>query len=289
MSDNPFSEIPDDIVKSVLNQSGFAWDSDAPEQPEVPPEAPPEVEPEEEAPPAPGGPLFPPEEEEPDTVTLPDGRKYPVALVKEWADRSTFGTPPPAVPIPPIVEPQQQYPVLPQLTEEDLEIAGPAVRALLLIATSQQQDLKRLAEEVQGAKRVQEQNAAVEANKVISAATSAFRDAHNISEDLMKRIVNNANQDDVIRHVKSYNDPYEAVKYALTRSYWDLPEARQFEFDRQSNARSAAQARKQRLAGVGGSNGAPSSRGASVFDESTPEGRHQAAIELVRQAMEGES
>src|SRR5277367_2950147 len=93
-----YDSLPEDVVKSVLERSGFK-DSEAGQEPEiVSPDEEPSVEPEGvvAAPEAPGGPLWEPAaptppaatDEDPeadpeDSVRLPDGRLLPLALVAE--------------------------------------------------------------------------------------------------------------------------------------------------------------------------------------------------------------
>lgn len=295
-TENPFGDLEgldEGLVKSVLEQSGFSDTLDeikpsgAAEESSQEQESKSSQDEELGAPPAPGGPLFKGDEEEENVVTLSDGTKYPLALVEEWAKQRQAPLPPA-----PTIEPVAEEPVrpqlnLPQLTEEDLEMAGPVGRAALMILHAQAQEMAELKKQVTQAQQIQQSNAEVEAAKVLNAAQSSFKSDYNLPDDLMEKIANSAVAEDVKRHMAQSNDPYEAVRYALTRSYWNLPEARQFEFERQHVAQQQAHVRKQKLAGVSGGAG-PSTRGAPVYDESTPEGRHAAAVDLVRQAMYGD-
>jgi len=286
-----FDEIPDEIVKSVLGQAGFddtAAEITTPEPEEVHQET--EEEPPHTPPSAPGGPLFHDEDEgeeqeEEGIITFSDGSKYPLAMVEEWKNRANTPIPEPITSAPP--QQQQPYFQLPAVTPEDLEMAGPAVQALLYIANAQQQQLKQLRDDITSAKTIQEQNAETESAKVLNAARSNFQAKYNLPDDLMAKIEAKAESDDVTRHLRQSKDPYAAVDYALERSYWNLPEARQYEFARQHDNRVATQARKQKLAGVSGGAG-PSSRGVPPHDETTQEGRHAAAVDFVRQAMYGD-
>lgn len=299
-------DVTEDVIKSILGHAGFdaetppepATPPAAPEAPEETPEPPAEADP--PAPEAPGGPLFPPEVPEtpeggaPGTpesdvpqqaadsgvITLPDGRQVPAHLVQAWLDQAAQPTP--VAQLPAVAAPQFQ---LPQLTEADLEDAGPAVQALLLIANEQAQQMAALWQQVVAAQQVQQQNAEVESAKVANAAASAFQQAYNMPDELMAQIHANVVADDVTRSLAQTRDPFKAVNYALERAYWVTPEARQFEFERQTAHREQAKTRKQKLAGVAGPGGAGPAQ--PTIDETTVEGRHAAAVQMAREAMYG--
>ena len=295
-----YDSLPEDIVKSVLERSGFQ-DSQAVEPSEVAPseeeaEETPPVEADDEgivaAPPsAPGGPLFSEDTPNPDVITLPDGRQFPLALVAEWADRpeapilqQPVATPSTPLPIssPPSNTPLQ----LPQITEEDLEMAGPVGRALLMVASRQAAELAYVRDQVSAAQQAVAANTRRESAEIANSAASNFQSQYNLPVELMEKVKNSAEVSDINRYLERDPDPYKAVDYALTRAYWNLPEARQYEFERQTAGRQEAQSRKRKLAGISGSGGS-GPRGTPAPDES-PEGLRAAAVELARAAMYGD-
>ena len=289
-----YDGLPEEVVKSVLNQAGFSDTADTISPPSSAPV--PEEEaatPEPETPPqAPGGPLFRDTEETPDVVTLPDGRQYPIALVEEWANSSTRppSAPPPVSP-PPFPHPEPLIPPaalqLPTITEEDLIDAGPAVRALLLIANAQAQQMQDIRTQMSSTRDAIDNRTLRDNAEIANSAASNFQTQYNLPEDLMSRIKDTVQTADIESYLSRDYDTYRAVEYALTRSYWNLPEARQFEFERQTANRNAALARKQKLTGVSGSSGS-GPRNTPPPDLDTPEGRHNAAVEMARQAMFGD-
>jgi hypothetical protein len=233
---------------------------------------------EEALPVPPGGPIY---DREPDpSVTLPDGRVIPASVVAGWLD-----SPPPRPPVQPEIIPAHAQaqspplPPLPQLSEEDLE--SPAVRALLLIANHHQQQLKAL-ETNQQETRVQiEARVQRENTELANSAASSFQRGYNLPDDIMNEVRRNTQANDMQYYLESVQpDPFKAVEFALTRAYWNTPQARTFEFERQSEARTKAQARKQKLAGVsGGSGSGPRAQ------EPQYEDWKQAAVAEVAQAM----
>lgn len=290
---------PDEMVRDVLERAGFKDSLPAEEVPD--PEGTPAVPAEEEegplvetegevAPPeAPGGPLFPSEDEDAaaQVVTLPDGRQLPVALVQEWADKGL--TPPAPTPTFPQPSPQPTAPALnlPVVTQEDLEMAGPAVQALLLIVNEQARQQKALQEQLAAQSQLVTQRQQRETAEIANSAASSFKTQFNLPDDLMEKVKNSVEVGDIESYLSRDPDPFKATEYALTRAYWNNPEARQYEFERQTSARAEAQTRKRKLAGVSGSGGS-GPRGAPAVDENDPVAMKQAAVELVRQAMYGD-
>lgn len=299
--DSPFSDIPEDIVKSVLERSGFTDTAEAISEPQADPPAAqdegPSVEAEDEyvaLPTAPGGPLFKdedseetptPEPPDPNIITLPDGRKYPLALVQEWADRQSQAhtiaapTEPPATPTPTFT--------LPTISEEDLEAAGPVGRALLMIASEQAKRQQQLETQLKETREAADSRAERENAEIANAAASSFQTTYNLPEPLMEQIKKTASVYDIQEYLQRDLNPYKAVEYALTKSFWNLPEARQYEFQRQEEARNQAILRKKKLAGISGASGS-GPRGTPPPDTETPQGRYEAAVELARQAMYGD-
>lgn len=280
--------LPDSVISSVLDTWGYkdsqpedVASTDGNEEEQVPP-----VETEEEAPgpSAPGGTLFTPEDK--DLVTLPDGRKYPIALIQEWADRST-GLPPEPAPVSvpqsvqePAVVPQLAFPTV---TEEDLELAGPAVRALLLIANAQAQQQRQLQERIDGLSSIATERAQRESAEIANSAASSFQSKYDIPEELMDSVKKNVQVSDLESYLSRDPDPFKATEYALNRAFWTLPQARQFQAEREDKWRQSATSRKRKLAGVSGSSGTGPSR-TPVFED-TQEGRYAAAVEEVARDM----
>jgi hypothetical protein len=289
--------LPDDVVQSVLRQSGFGSDEVADpsslgqeeqegatseSQDTPPPEAPGGSSEEVEA-----------DEDPADSVRLPDGRLLPLALVTEWADQQSRPSLPPAPPpaeLPltggpgPVQGPAFQ---LPPITAEDLEMAGPVARALLMVANAQAQQQKELREQYsslasQVSARQQRENA-----ELANSAATSFQRTYNLPDDLMTEVKNGVERSDIEAYLSRKPDAYEAVEYALKRSYNDNPKARQYEFERMSEARQTATTRKRKLAGISGSGGS-GPRGAPAIDPSNPDALKQAAIEEVRAAMYGD-
>jgi hypothetical protein len=300
-SEGIYDSLPEDVVKSVLERSGFK-DSEAPVEPASPQEEEPPVEPQEEValPEAPGGPLFAPEPEkvtevvagDPEgSVRLPDGRLLPLALVQEWADAQSR---PPVLPPPPVATPATPLPAsgpppfqLPRITEEDLEMAGPVARALLMVADAQAKQQAQLRDQYsQLAGQVVERQTR-DNQEVANAAATQFQREHNLPDDLMTQIRKSVQESDLRAYLERDPNPYKATEYGLQRAYWDSKEARQYEFERQYEARNAATARKRKLAGISGSGGS-GPRGTPPPDEDTAEGRKAAAVELARIAMNGD-
>ena len=290
-----YDSLPEDIVKSVLEQSGFQ-DSE-PSEPAGPAdssdtlpseEAPVEPQP---IPEAPGGPLFKDEETEAEVITLPDGRVFPLALVQEWADKSA--TPPapilPPAPAQPVLPTAPSTPnlYLPPVTEEDIEMGGPAVKALLIIANRQMQEQAQLKEQLAATQQSLAQQSHRENAEIANSAASSFQSQYNLPDEIMKRVKETVEWHDIQAYIDRDPDPFKATQYALTRSYWNLPEARQYEFERQSANRTAALERKRKLAGISGSGGS-GPRGAPAVDENDPQALKQAAIDLARAAMFGD-
>lgn len=312
ISEETFDNLPESVVSSVLDRWGYREEqppegeadsrlSVAPEpepepeptvepepEPTVEPEPEPEVQPEPDlaAVVPPGGPVY--ADQQPDTIELPDGRRIPVEVVAGWADDYRRPAPPVWQPPPePQPQPAAQLPQLPQVSPYDLEEAGPAVQALLMIASAQADQLRQMQDRLGQIDTTTTQARHQENLEVANAAATQFQRQYNLPDDLMGRIRGNVQADDVTRALASDPDPYKAAEYALTRSYWDLPEARVYEFERQTAARAAAVTRKQKLAGISGSSGS-GPRNAPPPDLDTPEGRRAAAIAEVAAVMYGD-
>jgi hypothetical protein len=275
-----FGGIPEDVVSDVLGRWGYTEPEGTEAAPEQePPEAPATTDPpaapaEDDAPPpSPGD--TPPAEPAPDVFTLPDGRQVPAAMVAQWLDQQS-APPPPA----PAVD--QRGLMLPPVTEEDLEMAGPAVQALLMIVNQQAQEQARIQAQLAAYGQAQQQTVQVESAQIANAAASQFAQQYNLPDHLMTTIRANVVAEDVARELAATHDPYQAVNKALERAYWSTPEARQFDFDRRAQALADADVRKRKLAGVSGPGGAAPQ---PSFDESTNEGRKAAAVAAVAQAM----
>jgi hypothetical protein len=278
-SDTVSQEVIDNVVER------WGW-TDA----EAAPEPAPEPEPAEDLtpPPAPGGPVLAPEGEgesegasAPSVVRLPDGREFPLALIREWADR--VPEPPPVAPPAPAAVQQPFY--LPPVSEEDLEQAGPAVRALLIIANAQAQKQRELEEQISTNRQLVETRARQENAQIANAAATSFQRDHNLPDDLMSRIKDTVQVSDVEAFMRTTPDPYKAIEFALTRSYWNDKEARQYEFSRQMEVQQKALDRKRKLAGVGGNSGGSGPRGAEPAIEPGPDGWKKAAIAQVARDM----
>jgi hypothetical protein len=124
-------------------------------------------------------------------------------------------------------------------------------------------------------------------SEIANSAASNFQTQYNLPDDLMSKIKTTVQVSDIDSYLQRDFDTYKAVDYALTRSYWNLPEARQFEFERQATNRQEALERKRKLTGISGSSGS-GPRNAPPPDLDTDEGRHAAAVEMARQAMFGD-
>lgn len=315
-SDDPYATLPEGVVKSVMERWGYP-DSEASAEPEpelepTEPSPEPEPEPVEPAPTPdtepvpeqgyitpPGGPVWAEDQEQVEYVTLPDGRQIPAAVVAMWADEVVKPSQRQPTSAPPTVPQQPQpapvaLPPLPQVTAEDLEMAGPAVQALLIIANQQAQQIRQFQDSLSTYESQVQDRAYRENAEIANSAATNFQRTYNLPDEIMGAVVRNTQQTDMAWYADQHRndpkgpDPYKAVEHALDRAYWNTPEARVFEFERQASQRGQAQVRKQKLAGIGGSSGSGPARNQPVYDESTPEGRHAAAVEVARQAMYGD-
>lgn len=293
LADPPATPDPEPVTPEPPATGEPAAEPEPQEQP-VPAETPPPTDDEEVSEiPAPGGPIWQPTPEAPsgatpDTplpVATPEPDPVTSRLIAEiTALRAEVAATRAQPPQPSPTFPQQ--PVLPQFTEDDLE--NPAVRALVLIANQQYQQLNGLSQQVAATQQSVTQARHTESAEVANAATTTFARNYNLPEELMSEIRTNVVGHDVTEYMeKVAPDPYKAAEFALTRAYWNTPAARTFEFERQAENRAKTQSRKQKLAGVGGSSGS-APRTPQAPDTSTAEGRKAAAVAEVTAAMFGD-
>lgn len=194
----------------------------------------------------------------------------------------------------PVLRPIAQSP-LPNLTEEDLQ--DPAVRYMASIAVAQHNKMAEMEALLNQTRAAQQQTQLKETAEVANAASSNFQRQYNLPDELMTRVRANVSEADLSMYLNQGIHPqtrqpvapdgYRAAEAALERAYWNTPEARQFEFERQSTNQAKALSRKQRLAAIGGTSGS-SPRTPPPADISTQEGRRAAAIQEVSRAMFGE-
>jgi len=296
-----FDALPDQVVASVLDRFGYTEPmADTTVEPEQPGEEPEEESEEEEAPSPPGGPIFTPEEEGDETGPDDDTAAAPPAptetapadplaqLLSERLGDERFrdgllqlllgqGQPVPTQPAPDFQ--------LPQISEDDLD--NPAVRASLLILNQQREQIAELQTQFAETRRVAEERNAQELSRVAETAVQAFKSAYNLPDHLIHKIrVAAGPMTMAASQATGSQDPYTVMSKALELAYWNEPEARKFEFERQTDARSKAAARKQKLGGVGGNSGS-APRNPEPIDTSTREGRFDAAVQEVTAAMFG--
>ena len=244
----------------------------------------------------PGGPIFRDDTPPPSTVvTLSDGTELTLAEVEALLHSRNL--PPAPSPTVPTGQPSQPQPTaeqppapltpsLPPFTEEDLD--NPAIRAVVMVAARQQEELRALREQQQELASLAAQQRYRENAEITNSAVTAFRTQHNIPEDLMDKITKQAADllPGEFARMTAEGDfnPYQAVTNTLANAYWLIPEARTFEFERQSANRQKALERQRRLNGVGGTSGS-APRTSPGPDLSTPEGRKAAAVAEVAAAM----
>lgn len=215
-------------------------------------------------------------------VRLSDGTELTLsqveAIIRAGANPSNI----PPAPAPPNPAPFSG----PLFNEEDLE--NPALRSVIMIAARQAEELKAVREQQEAIARSVRESEYRGNAEIVNSAVTSFRETHNLPEDLMHKVSEKASgllspHIEQQRRMGTLN-PYEAVQNALIDAYWLVPEARQFEFERQAEQRNRALDRQRRLNGVGGSSGS-APRTAPTHDLSTPEGRHAAAVAEVASAM----
>ena len=291
-------ELPASLVESILGRWGHSDSEPSAGDPPPPPleetgvaggEVP-------EPPSPPGGPLFTDPSVPPaPTVKLSDGTEIPLSQVEAIlkAQSPPFTPPPPAPPYappPPPIAPLAAS--LPPFTEEDLE--NPAIRAVIMVAAKQQEALEAQGRQLETLAASQRQVQVQEHRQIVVSAVTAFKDQYQLPDELMRTISDRAgslveqNLIATARHDQVTGtiipNPFEAVTKSLADAYWLTPQARQYEFERQANARNAALARQRKLNGVGGASGSAPQQ-ASSYDLSTKEGRRQAAVAEAAAAM----
>jgi hypothetical protein len=191
---------------------------------------------------------------------------------------------------PPPVPAAPQLPPLPQLSREDMEEIenSPALRALFILANNQQARINEANTLAQQASQGQQQRQLQEIRGIADTAASEFKSRYNIPDDVMAKVraQSSAETPYLMSRMQAGADQFAAFTETYERAYWNTPEARQYEFERQANARVKSATRKAKLGGVGGSSGS-AHRQPVVHDESTSEGRYNAAVDFVRAAREG--
>lgn len=278
---------PSETINNILKDMPASFEETEPVTPE--PEVEPQPEPEAEVPAAPveetedditfqsppGGPIWSEAEEEtatePElpTITLNDGSTLTAVQVEALLVGTR--TPPPApVNVPtPVPSSEAIGPSLPAFTDEDLE--NPAIRAVVMIAAKQQEELATLRQQQQQVAEAVAVRQHHENAEAVNSATAFFKAEYNLPDDLMEKVSNHAAiylKPEYERLMEAGTpNSYQAVINSLQAAYWNVPEARRFEFDRQSDNRQKAVARKQKLNGVGGTQGvAPAVEPQSMYD-----------------------
>lgn len=190
----------------------------------------------------------------------------------------------------PAVPAASQLPPLPQLSREDMEEIenSPALRALFILANNQQARINEANTLAQQVSQGQQQRQLQEIRGIADTAASEFKSRYNIPDDVMAKVraQSSAETPYLMSRMQAGADQFAAFTETYERAYWNTPEARQYEFERQANARVKSATRKAKLGGVGGSSGS-AHRQPVVHDESTSEGRYNAAVDFVRAAREG--
>lgn len=285
-----------------------------PEPQDQPPEFPGQVEEEDgddEVPPTPpGGPLWSEEEETPASAPT-SSDQYTPQQVAQWLAASdpitragilqSLGYAPPALPTPapaPAPTPAAALPPLPSLPS-NLDFEDPSVQAMVAISAAQQRRIEELQSQFSQVEQSVQQRRVADAQEIINAATTSFQRTYNLPDEIMADISQTASR--MIEPARQYMggvdprtgtrvtpDPYKATEVTFEMAYWNTPSARAFEIERQSTHRQKTSARKAKLGGVGGSSGSASRAPRPLHDETTREGREQAAIEFARQAMFGD-
>lgn len=273
------SEWGDIEKESIDPAASTTTEPEAPENPPVEPEAPETPPTETESPEEeddlsledfispPGGDIWnqteaPSEQPQaPQKIKLSDGSEVTLEEVEALIRPSAPLPPPPTFPAveqpkPPTLEQPPQIP-LPAFSDEDLE--NPALRAIVMIAARQQEELlsqKALLEQIQQstAQTQYRDNA-----EIVNSAMTQFKAQYRLPDELMDKIADRAGtllpiKAQQMAEVGNFN-PFEAVVTSLNDAYWLVPEARQFEFERQADHRQAALARQRKLNGVGGTSG----------------------------------
>jgi len=320
VDETTYDALPESVVSSVLDRWGYQQQTTeepaASEQSESEPAATEPVEAgEEDTPAPPGGPIFdePAADEEaddadqtaPDTSTSPTSPDTPpptptdpltALLTERLADEQfrnsllqlLLGPAPsqaPGVGAAPPTPPLAPTPDFPTITEDDLE--NPAVRASLLILNQQREQISNLEKQFADTQRQATERNAADLARVAESAVHAFQTAHNLPDDLTQKIRAAAGpMTFAASQATNSQDPFTVMDKALELAYWTVPEARKFEFERQSDARTRAMSRRQKLGGVGGNSGS-ASRTPPPPDLDTSEGRFDAAVAEVTAAMFG--
>lgn len=283
---------------------------------ETPPEAEPSGEAGEEdpAPPAPpGGPLWAddtggsPAGEPAPAVTLPNGTVLGAEQLAALADLDTRlragqvpwmpqgqpPAPPPTVEKPPL---PPQLPPPPRLTEEDLEDPKAVAQAMLWLAQKQQAETAYLKAQLEQTNAQITRQHFDESAQVTSSVTSLYKQRYNLPDEVMEKIVATAapisaplfqmymSGTDPRTGARVAPDAAKAVETVLDMAYWNTPEARRFEIERQNAHQAKVRERKNKLGGVGGSSGS-APRQPKPVDLSNEAERHQAMIEAVEAAM----
>ena len=310
---------PDDDLDIEAGQVGdFDFGSDltlvedpGPDGPEPAADQPVDEVDDELPPSPPGGPLW----EEPSgvkatptAVTLPDGRVLDAGQLQALANLEqqirSGQVPFPPAQVPAAAPPQpsptvpapaaRPLPALPQLSEEDLE--SPAVQALIILAEQQHRQM----EEIRQQQAVMGQSLAErryqEVAEVTRTATSLYKQRYNLPDEVMDAVVRQAapSSQALMQLYMSGTDPRtgqpvtpdaaRAVEVVLDMAYWNTPEARRFEVERQTAHRQKATARKAKLGGIGGSSGS-ASRQPKPLDLSDPNARQRAMEAELAAAM----
>ncbi len=265
---------------------------------------------EDSAPPAPpGGPLW----EEPAVpglppaaVTLPNGTTLEPDQLQALADldrairagQLPWQPPQPPAPSPtvPAAEPAPVLPPPPRLTEEDMEDPRAVATAMLWLAQKQQADLVAMRGQLEQTNAHMAQQRHMEAGEVTSSVMSLYKQRYNLPDDVMERIVATAapisaplfqmymTGTDPRTGAKVVPDAAKAVETVLDMAYWNTPEARRFEIERQTAHQAKVRERKNQLGGVGGSSGS-APRQPKPLDLSNDADRHKAMVDEIAAAM----
>jgi hypothetical protein len=302
--------LPDHVVKSVLAGLGIGDEGDEelvePEIEEVTAEVEDEGDDPDAPPTPPGGPLFTDvgdgELTGDDSLLTSPAPTYTAdqlqSAIDAAVDRALAQRQSPApVPTPaPAPAPQAPRYSLPA----DLDFTDPNVQAMIVIANAQQDRINEMQSAIQQQGQLVAQRQLHEAKEVTETAVTAFQRRYNLPDEIMTDVRQVAGRafHPFIQYMEGTDpqtgasvkpDQYKAMETTLEMAYWNTPSARTFEIERQSAHRQATATRKAKLGGVGGSSGSASRAPRPMFDESTEDGRYQAAIAAAREMMGEES